>query len=53
MYTDVIHACGYKRYIHFIHAYEFQIVLNILVFKQVMRNGIVDSSKIASKMEMI
>jgi len=45
MYNDAIHAYGYKSYIHSIHACDFRTVLKILVFKQVMRNGIVDSSK--------
>ena len=49
MCTHVIYACGYKGYIHFIHAYEFKTVLNILAFKQVMRNEIINLSKIALK----
>jgi len=49
-YTLVIHAYSCKGYIHSIHACDFEIVLNILVFKQVMRNGIVDSSKLLWKM---
>ena len=53
MYTHVIPGCGYERYIHSIHACDFKTVLNILVFKQVMRNAIVDSSKMLWKMGMI
>jgi len=53
MYTHGMHACGIKRYIYSIHAYGFKTVLNTLVLKEVMRNGIIDSSKIALKMEMI
>jgi len=45
MHTHVILACGYKGHIHSIHACDFKTILNLLVFKQVMRNGIVDSSK--------
>ena len=45
MYTHVIHVYGYPGYIHSLHACDFKTVLNILVFKQVMRNGIVDSGK--------
>jgi len=45
MYTHVRHAYGYKGYIHSVHARDFKTVFKILVFKQVMRNGIVDSSK--------
>ena len=53
MYTHVIYACGYKGYIHSIHACEFKTVLNIFVFKQVIRNGMVASSKMLWKMRMI
>jgi len=44
-YTHVAHANGCKGYIHSIHACDFKIVLNIVVFKQVMRNEINDLSK--------
>jgi len=45
MYTHVIHACGINRYIHSTHAYGFKTIFKILVFKQVVINGIVNSSK--------
>ena len=44
MYTYMIHACGHTGYI-FIHAYGFEIALNILVFKTSHEIGVVDSSK--------
>ena len=43
-----MHACGDKGHIQFIYACGFK-----TVFKQVMMNEIVDSSKNALKMEMI
>ena len=52
VYTHITPICGIKRYIHSIHAYGFEIILHILVFKQVMKKGIVDSSKFALKMDM-
>ena len=33
MYTNITHACGHMGYIPFIHAYGFEIVLKILVFR--------------------
>ena len=48
-YIHIIHGYYIKGFIHSIHAYGFQIVLNILVFKQVTEKGIVDSSKFALK----
>ena len=47
--SHVIHAIGYMgTFIPYMHV-NFRIFLNILVFKQVMINGIVDSSKNALK----
>ena len=49
----IIHAREIRRYAHIIHAYGFTMVLwykpmiyELLVFKQVTRNGIFDSSSV-------
>ena len=46
--THSIHACRFKRYIYSIYACGFKTALNKSVFKQVMMNEIVESSKKAS-----
>jgi len=53
MYTHVIHASGFRdTFIPYMHV-ELRIFLNIHVFKQVMMNEIVGSSKNALKMGKI
>jgi len=39
MYTYIIHACGHMGYIHSIHAYGFEIILNMVVFKTSYEKG--------------
>jgi len=48
-YMHVIIRVTFIPYMHV----NLRLFLNILVFKQVMGNGIVDSSKFALKMRMI
>jgi len=54
MYTHIIHACGYIGYIHSVHAYGFEIILNILVFKnKSCKKGLLIQVEIALKMRII
>jgi len=54
MYTHIIHTCGYIGYIHSIHAYGFEIVLSILVFKTShKKRGLLIQVEIALKMGII
>ena len=45
IHTHVMHAWSFKGYIHTIHACDLRLFLNMLVYKQVIINVIVDSSK--------
>ena len=44
-YIPILHASVLEKYVHSIHAYGYEIVLNILVFNKSWETSIVDSRK--------